>query len=50
MRERRKRICSDAGRTSGPMVVMLDFRASPAMDIRSLDRDIPILPCGSSSS
>ncbi|KAJ0845505.1 hypothetical protein HanRHA438_Chr15g0714411 [Helianthus annuus] len=50
MRVKRKRSCSDAGRTNGPMVVMFDLRASAAMTIRSLDRLIPTSPWGSSCS
>ena len=50
MRVRRKSNCSDAGRTSGPMVVMLDFKASPAMAMRSLESEIPTLPSLSCSS
>nr|GMD85742.1 protein RADIALIS-like 4 [Ipomoea batatas] len=36
--------CSLIGSTSGPRVVMLVFRAPPAMAIRSLDNDTPVFP------
>ncbi|KAL6295049.1 hypothetical protein ACE6H2_003191 [Prunus campanulata] len=47
---RRKSNCSDAGSTSGPIVVMFDFNASPAIAIRSFESEIPTLPSLSSSS
>ncbi|TYH84695.1 hypothetical protein ES332_D02G213600v1 [Gossypium tomentosum] len=50
LKVRRNRSCSDPGSTKGPIVVMLDFKASPAMAMRSLDNDIPTLPSLSSSS
>uniref|UniRef100_A0A2P2NGQ1 3-ketoacyl-CoA synthase n=1 Tax=Rhizophora mucronata TaxID=61149 RepID=A0A2P2NGQ1_RHIMU len=50
MRVNRKRSCSDAGRTKGPIVVMLDFKASPAIAIKSFDKFIPTLLSLSSSS
>ncbi|KAL6538948.1 hypothetical protein OROMI_025274 [Orobanche minor] len=40
---------SDAGRTSGPIVVMFDVRASPAIAMRSMFNFIPTCPSGSSS-
>ncbi|XXG68206.1 hypothetical protein AAC387_Pa06g1346 [Persea americana] len=38
------------GRTIGPSVVMFDLRASPAIAMRSFDREKPTFPASSSSS
>ncbi|KAF5778699.1 hypothetical protein HanRHA438_Chr12g0561841 [Helianthus annuus] len=50
MRVKRKRSCSDAGNTNGPIVVMFDLRASAAIAMRSLDKLMPTSPCESSCS
>ncbi|KAG8487332.1 hypothetical protein CXB51_020913 [Gossypium anomalum] len=45
----KKSNCSDIGRTRGPNVVMLVFKASPATPMRSFDNVTPICPVKSSS-
>ncbi|XLS59458.1 hypothetical protein HN51_009213 [Arachis hypogaea] len=41
--------CSDVESTRGPNVVMLDFKASSAIVIKSFDNVTPTLPLASSS-